>query len=76
MSKKTEYLIGISTGLLLIYTVLATLPISFAVIFLLFLATSAFTIWMVITILKDKSNLSNKKFDDFFYEDTAARQVK
>ncbi|MFM8850158.1 MAG: hypothetical protein ACKOE5_07170 [Cytophagales bacterium] len=76
MSKKTEYLIGISTGLLLIYTVLTALPISFAVIFLLFLATSAFTIWMVISILKDKSNLSHKKFDDFFYEDAAARRVK
>ncbi len=76
MSKKTEYLIVTSTGLLLVYTVLAALPITFALIFLLFLATSVFTIWMVITILKDKTNLSSKKFDDFFYEDSGIQRSK
>lgn len=76
MSKKTEHLIVTSTGLLLVYTVLAALPITFALIFLLFLATSVFTIWMVITILKDKTNLSSKKFDDFFYEDSGIQRSK
>ncbi|MFM8911995.1 MAG: hypothetical protein ACKOE6_03610 [Flammeovirgaceae bacterium] len=76
MSKKTEYLIGITTGLLLVYACLATLPTAFAVIFLLFLITSGFTIWMVITILKDKSGMSGKKFDDFFYEDSGIQRSK
>ena len=76
MSKKTEYLIGLSSALLLIYAVLSALSISFAVIFLSFLVTSTFTVGMVIAILKDKSNLSNKKFDDFFYEDSATRRAE
>jgi hypothetical protein len=76
MSKKTELLIAISTGLLLVYTAMATLPIAFAAIFLLFLVTSGFTIWMVVTILKDKSKLSHKKFDDFYYEDSGIQRTK
>jgi purine-cytosine permease-like protein len=74
MRKKTEYLISITTGLLLVYTVMAALPIAFAVVFFLFLVVSALTIWMVIAILKDTSHLSNKKFDDYFYEDNTSRR--
>jgi hypothetical protein len=54
----------------------ATLPISFAVVFTLFMFTSAITIWMVIAILKDKHNVSHKKFDDFFYEDSTTPRSK
>ncbi len=75
MSKKTEFMVGITTGLLLIYTVLASLPVAFALVFLMFLIVSAFTIIMVITILKDTSNLSGKKFDDYFYEDAPMKRI-
>jgi hypothetical protein len=75
MSKKTEFLVGITTGLLLIYTVLASLPVAFAIVFILFLIVSSLTILMVITILKDTSNLSSKKFDDYFYEDAPMKRI-
>ncbi|MFM7851457.1 MAG: hypothetical protein ACKO96_05935 [Flammeovirgaceae bacterium] len=76
MSKKVEYLIVTATGLLLVYSVVATLPIAFAVVFAMFIVTSTITIWMVIAILKDKHNLSHKKFDDFFYEDSTTQRTK
>jgi uncharacterized membrane protein SpoIIM required for sporulation len=74
MHKKTEFLISITTGLLLVYTVMAALPIAFGIVFFLFLVVSGLTIWMVIAILKDTSHLSNKKFDDYFYEDSSIRK--
>jgi len=76
MRKKTEFLISITTGLLLVYTVMAALPIAFAVVFFLFLVVSALTIWMVIAILKDTSHLSDKKFDDYFYEDFSSKRSR
>lgn len=74
MHKKTEFLISITTGLLLVYTVMAALPIAFAIVFFLFLFVSGLTIWMVIAILKDTSHLSDRKFDDYFYEDTPTKR--
>jgi len=76
MQKKTEFLISITTGLLLVYTVMAALPIAFAIVFFLSLVVSALTIWMVIAILKDTSHLSDKKFDDYFYEDTSIKKSR
>jgi len=72
--KKTEFLISITTGLLLVYTVMAALPIAFAVVVFLFLVVSALTIWLVIAILKDTSHLSDKNFDDYFYEDSSIKK--
>jgi membrane protein implicated in regulation of membrane protease activity len=76
MDKKTEFLISITTGLLLVYTVMAALPIAFAIVFFLFLVVSALIIWMVIAILKDTSRLSDKKFDDYFYEDSSIKRSR
>jgi hypothetical protein len=76
MRRKTEFLISITTGLLLVYTVMAALPIAFAIVFFLSLVVSALTIWMVIAILKDTSHLSDKKFDDYFYEDTSIKKSR
>ena len=75
MSKKTELIISITTGLLLVYTVMAALPIAFFIVFFLFLIVSALTILMVITVLKDTSNLSGKKFDNYFYEDSSIKRT-
>ena len=69
-------MISITTGLLLVYTVMAALPIAFAVVVFLFLVVSVLTIWMVIAILKDTSHLSNKKFDDYFYEDSSIKKSR
>jgi membrane protein implicated in regulation of membrane protease activity len=76
MNKKTEFLISITTGLLLVYTVMAALPIAFAIVFFLFLVVSGLTVWMVIAILKDTSQLSDKKFDDYFYEDSSIKRSR
>jgi hypothetical protein len=75
MSKKSEFLIGLTTGLVLVYTVMGTLPVTFLIVFALFLVVSGLTIVMVITILKDTSNLSGRKFDDYFYEDSSAKRI-
>ncbi len=75
MSNKTGFITSLTTGLLLVYTVMASLSFEFFVIFALFLIVSALTIVMVITILKDTSNLSGKKFDDYFYEDSPLRRI-
>jgi len=70
MSKKTELLVGITTGLMVVYTIMGALSFVFSIVFFLFMIVSALMIWMVITVLKDTSNLSGKKFDDYFYEDS------
>ncbi len=75
MSKKAGFIISITTGLLLVYTVMASLSFGFFIIFGLFLIVSVLTILMVITILMDTSNLSGKKFDDYFYEDSPGGRI-
>lgn len=62
-------------GLVMIYTVMGALSVAFFIVFLLFLVVSALTIVMVITILKDTSNLSGRKFDDYFYEDSPMQRI-
>jgi hypothetical protein len=74
MSRKVELLISTTTGLLLVYTVMASLSISFAIVFFLFMSVAGLTIWMVVAVLKDTSNMSGKKFDNYFYEDVSIKK--
>ncbi len=76
MKTKTSYSVGITTALLLVYVVAVNVSLTFAVIFFLFLLTTASLWWMVYSVLTDKSNLSGKTFDEYFYEDTAERRSK
>lgn len=69
MRNKTANSISIVTGMLLVYVIAASLPISFGIIFLFFLLTTAGLLWVVYTVLTDTSNLSGKTFDEHFYED-------
>jgi hypothetical protein len=69
MRNKTANTIYIVTGMLLVYVIAASLPISFGIIFLFFLLTTAGLLWVVYTVLTDTSNLSGKTFDEHFYED-------
>ncbi|WP_276372782.1 hypothetical protein [Chryseolinea sp. H1M3-3] len=73
MGNKSQNAISIVTGMLLIYLVAASLPMVFAIVFWLFLLTTAGLIWMVITVLKDTTNLSGRTFDEYFYEDAEYR---
>jgi hypothetical protein len=68
--------VSITTGLLLIYVVFASLPFHFGIIFTLFLITSASLLWMVYRILTDTSVPVQKKFDDYFYQDADFRHTK
>ena len=56
------------TLLVLIYCLTPWLPVPSGVVALLFLLSSAMTIWMVIRILKDGS-APNTTFEDQWYED-------
>ena len=58
-----------TTGLLILYVGFAALPLSFALIFSLFLITSISLLWMVYSILTDKSKPVKKTFDETFYLD-------
>lgn len=61
--------ISLTTGLLILYLVFATLPFSFALIFSLFLTTSISLLWMVYSILTDYSKPVKKTFDEAYYMD-------
>lgn len=75
MSKKTELIISITTGLLLLYTAMGSLSVAFFIIFSLFLILSVLIIVMAMTILKDTSNMSGKKFDNYYYEDSQVKRT-
>jgi len=66
--KKTQSIISATTGLVLVYCVVASLSENFALVFLLFIAVLSMFFYMVIVILKDAPP-SNKKFDQYFYDD-------
>jgi hypothetical protein len=66
--KKVKTIIGITTGMVFIYVITASLSGNFSFIFLLFLICTVLFFYMVITILKDGTP-SHKKFDDYFYDD-------
>jgi len=65
--------ISLTSGVALVYVVATTLPVNFALIFILFLVSQCCLIWMVIRILKDKKT-SSKTFDQYFYEDVDIRR--
>jgi hypothetical protein len=67
--KKVNTIIFITTGLLLVYVIAASVSENFAFIFLLFLITSALFLYMVICILKDAPP-SKRSFDEYFYDDS------
>ncbi len=73
MGNKSQNAISIVTGILLVYIVAASLPLTFAIVFWLFLMTTGGLIWLVFTVLKDTTNLSGKTFDEYFYEDAEYR---
>jgi Flp pilus assembly protein TadB len=60
--------ISLTTGVLIIYVVLANMPVAFGVVFLFFLLSEGLLLWMVFRILKEKRT-STKTFDSHFYED-------
>ena len=60
--------ISLTTGVVIIYVVLANMPVAFGIVFLFFLLSEAFLFWMVIRILTNKRT-STKTFDTHFYED-------
>lgn len=69
MRDKTKNIITVVTTLLVVYLISIPFEASFTIVFSLFMLTTAGLWWMVYTILTDKSGLSGKTFDDYFYED-------
>lgn len=69
MGHKASLNISLTTGLLILYVVFATLPLSFALIFSFFITTSISLLWMVYSILTDHSRPVKKTFDETFYLD-------
>jgi hypothetical protein len=65
--------VTVASLVVLIYVVLSTVSGNFPLLFLLLLLSQAMLVWMVITILKDKSS-SSRTFDEYFYEDSDIRQ--
>jgi hypothetical protein len=68
MSKTTTSVI-VTTIVVLAYTIISTLPVSFSLVFSAMIASQGLLVWMVITILKDKRT-STRTFDEYFYDDT------
>lgn len=68
--------VSITTGLLLVYVVFASLPFHFGIIFALFLLTSASLLWMVYRILTDTTAPVRKTFDEYYYQDEDIRVSK
>jgi len=60
--------IWITTTMVLVYVISATLSLPFPLVFLFFITCISLLIWMVIQILKDPYTV-NKTFDEAFYED-------
>lgn len=65
---KAKYAVIIATLTLVLYLVSVTIQMPYSLIYLLFLLTSVFTIWMAISILKN-GKPSGKSFDDQWYDD-------
>jgi hypothetical protein len=65
---KVTTIISITTGMLLIYIITASVSGNFVLVFLLFLITSALFFYMVICILKDAPP-PTRTFDEYFYDD-------
>lgn len=74
MDKNATFSASVATATLLVYVVFATLPIHFAIIFSLFALANGVFFWMVYRVLTDTSVPVNKKFDDFFYQDSDLRR--
>jgi hypothetical protein len=66
--KKVNTIISITTCMLLVYTVAASVSGNFVLVFLLFSITTALFFYMVISILKDASPFEHT-FDEYFYDD-------
>lgn len=64
--------VSLTTGVLLVYIVISTLPVPFAVVFLLFLITTGLFLRMVYSVLTDPYP-GNRTFDSHFYEDVDIR---
>jgi hypothetical protein len=73
--KKTKSIIFATTGLVLIYCVVASLSENFALVFLLFVAVLSLFFYMVFVILKDAPP-PNKTFDQYFYDDADIKVQK
>jgi hypothetical protein len=69
MKERTKHAIILTTIMLVVYLFSVHLDVAFPIVFLFFLITLVGLCWMVVTILRDNSNLSSKTFDDHFYED-------
>ena len=65
--------ISLTTGVVIIYVVMSTLPIAFPIVFWLFLLSQGMLIWMVVRILKDPRK-STRTFETHFYEDSPIRR--
>lgn len=66
--KKIGRTIAIASTVLLIYSLSPWLGFTFPLVFSLFLALNALTLWMVVRILK-LGQPSGKSFDDAWYEE-------
>jgi threonine/homoserine/homoserine lactone efflux protein len=64
--------ISLTTGVVVIYVVVSTLPVAFPIVFWLFLLSQALLIWMVVRILK-APRTSTRTFETHFYEDAPFR---
>ncbi|MGE0772501.1 MAG: hypothetical protein AB7K37_12365 [Cyclobacteriaceae bacterium] len=69
MSPTASTGIMLTTAVLIIYVVLASLQFPFAWVFLLLTVLTGLLIWMVLSILKDTSDPVTKKFEDQLYLD-------
>ena len=73
MRNRTRNLIVAVTTLLVTYVMSIRFEATLLIVFSLFMLTTAGLSWMVHAILTDTTNLSGKKFDDYFYEDGERR---
>lgn len=69
---KTDQVISLTSGVVLVYVISTTLPVQLSLILLLFLLSSGLLIYMVIRILKDPVS-TTRTFDDYFYQDSDIR---
>jgi len=74
MDKHATFSASLASASLLVYVVFATLPIHFAIIFSLFILTTALFLWMVFRVLTDTSVAVTKTFDEYFYQDADLRK--
>jgi len=72
---KTDQVISLTSGVVLVYVISTTLPVQLSLILLLFLLSSGLLFYMVIRILKDPVS-TDRTFDDYFYQDADIRPRK